>query len=114
MHLYQLVLLNHILKCASMTFLFFYVFMHSFFQQMFIGCLIHQALLRTMNSKLSLSRGANSRGREGKYSPRNSQCITADWKMTLQGRSADPAELAIADPDRASVCDVSSTRKGEL
>ena len=34
--------------------------------------------------------------------------------MTLQGRSADPAELAIADPDRASVCDVSSTRKGEL
>lgn len=61
--LYQLVLLNHILKCDSIAFFFFYVLMHSFFQQMFIGCLIHQALLHTMDSKLSLSRGADSRGK---------------------------------------------------
>ena len=63
--LYQLVLLvgNHILKCGSIAFLLFHVLMHSFFQQMFIGCLIRQALLHTMDSKMSLSCGANSGGK---------------------------------------------------
>ena len=63
--LYQLVLLvgNHTLKCGSIAFLLFHVLMHSFFQQMFIGCLIRQALLHTMDSKLSLSCGANSGGK---------------------------------------------------
>lgn len=36
--LYQLVLLNHILKCDSITFLFFYACAF-ILQQMFIGCL---------------------------------------------------------------------------